>query len=75
LIFKESGAMEGAYGLAIILNMLMTTTLLVFYFGTAKHSRVRTLFIGILFFTLETLSSFQTSTSLNKVVGLRTPSR
>jgi KUP system potassium uptake protein len=54
-IFKESGSMEGAYGLAIILNMLMTTTLLVFYFSTAKHSRVRTIAIGIIFFTLESL--------------------
>ena len=54
-IFKESPAMEGAYGLAIILNMLMTTTLLVFYFSTAKHSRVRTIIIGSIFFTLEAL--------------------
>ncbi|GHM98905.1 putative potassium transport system protein kup [Cytophagales bacterium WSM2-2] len=54
-IFQESSAMEGAYGLAITLNMLMTTTLLVFYFSTAKHSRVRTAAIGIIFFTLESL--------------------
>ncbi len=54
-IFKESSAMEGAYGLAITLNMLMTTTLLVFYFSTAKHSFVRTWGIAIVFFTFETL--------------------
>ena len=54
-IFKESSAMEGAYGLAIILNMLMTTTLLVFYFMTAKHSRIRTAGIALLFFTIEAL--------------------
>jgi KUP system potassium uptake protein len=54
-IFKESSAMEGAYGLAITLNMLMTTTLLVFYFSTAKHSRIRTFFIAVVFFTLEML--------------------
>lgn len=54
-IFEESSAMEGAYGLAIILNMLMTTTLLVFYFSTAKHSRIRTIAIALIFFTLETL--------------------
>lgn len=54
-IFKESSAMEGAYGLAIILNMMMTTTLLVFYFSTAKHSRIRTAGIAFLFFTFETL--------------------
>lgn len=54
-IFQGSSAMEGAYGLAIILNMLMTTTLLVFYFSTAKHSRVRTLVIAAIFFSLEFL--------------------
>ncbi len=55
IIFQESTAMEGAYGLAIILNMLMTTTLLTFYYSTVKHSRVRTMAIGIIFFTVETL--------------------
>ena len=53
LIFRESAAMEGAYGLAITINMLMTTLLLVFYFSTAKHSIVRTIIIGLIFFTLE----------------------
>jgi KUP system potassium uptake protein len=53
LLFKESSHMEGAYGLAIILNMLMTTSLLVYYFGTAKHSRLRTGIIAFLFFTIE----------------------
>ncbi len=55
LIFQESTAMEGAYGLAIILNMLMTTTLLTFYYSTVKHSRFRTVAIGVVFFTLEML--------------------
>ncbi len=55
LIFQESTAMEGAYGLAITLNMLMTTTLLTFYYRTAKQSRLRTLMIGAIFFTVETL--------------------
>src|SRR5882672_2756516 len=54
-LFRESSAMEGAYGLAIILNMLMTTTLLVFYFSTAKHSLIRTTGIAVIFFTLEML--------------------
>ncbi len=54
-LFQQSSAMEGAYGLAIILNMLMTTTLLVFYFSTAKHSTIRSGAIAILFFTLEML--------------------
>lgn len=31
LIFRESGKMEAAYGLAISLNMLMTTSLLTYY--------------------------------------------
>ena len=53
LLFKESTEMEGAYGLAIILNMLMTTSLLVYYYGTAKHSRLRTGAIAITFFILE----------------------
>jgi KUP system potassium uptake protein len=55
LIFRESSAMEGAYGLAITLNMLMTTTLLSFYFSTAKQSRIRTLLIAVVFFTIEFL--------------------
>ena len=53
LIFQESEAMEGAYGLAITINMLMTTLLLVFYFITAKHSTYRTILIGVVFFSLE----------------------
>ncbi|HET9486360.1 MAG TPA: KUP/HAK/KT family potassium transporter [Chryseosolibacter sp.] len=53
LIFQESEAMEGAYGLAITINMLMTTLLLVFYFITAKHSTFRTILIGVVFFSLE----------------------
>jgi len=71
-IFKESGAMEGAYGLAITLNMLMTTTLLVFYFSTAKHSRVRTIAIGLSSLRSNSCSLFPTSTSLNKADGLLT---
>ncbi len=52
-IFKESSAMEGAYGLAITVNMLMTTSLLVYYFSMAKRSNVRALAIGLVFFALE----------------------
>lgn len=55
LIFQESAAMEGAYGLAITVNMLMTTLLLVFYFSTAKHSVFRTILIGVVFFSLESM--------------------
>lgn len=52
-IFKESSAMEGAYGLAITVNMLMTTSLLVFYFSTAKKSTYRSVLLASIFFTLE----------------------
>ena len=55
LLFQKSTAMEGAYGLAIILNMLMTTTLLTFYYSSVKRSRIRTILIGIVFFTIESL--------------------
>lgn len=53
VIFRESSAMEGAYGLAITVNMLMTTSLLVYYFSTAKKSRVRSTLMAIVFFSLE----------------------
>ena len=53
LIFRESSAMEGAYGLAIAVNMLMTTALLVFYFSTVKKSIYRSTLIAIVFFSLE----------------------
>jgi len=53
IIFKESSAMEGAYGLAITVNMLMTTSLLVFYFSVAKRARITAAFLGFAFFSLE----------------------
>ncbi|NJN41084.1 MAG: KUP/HAK/KT family potassium transporter [Flammeovirgaceae bacterium] len=53
LIFRESSAMEGAYGLAITLDMLMTTTLLVFFFSTAKKSMLRSAALALIFFSLE----------------------
>lgn len=54
-IFKESSAMEGAYGLAITVNMLMTTSLLVHYFSTVKKSTYRSMLLAAVFFSLETL--------------------
>ena len=54
-VFRESPAMEGAYGLAITINMLMTTLLLVFYFSTVKKSVFRSIIIGLVFFSLETM--------------------
>ncbi len=53
LFFKESSAMEGAYGLAITFNMLMTTSLLVYYFSTSKKSRIRSTIIAVVFFSME----------------------
>jgi KUP system potassium uptake protein len=53
LIFKESRRMEGAYGLAITFDMLMTSSLLVFYFGVSRKSTVRAIGMGLLFFAIE----------------------
>lgn len=53
VIFRESSAMEGAYGLAITVNMLMTTSLLVYYFTMAKKSKFRSALLAIVFFSLE----------------------
>jgi KUP system potassium uptake protein len=53
LIFKESEKMVGAYGLAITIDMLMTTALLVYYFSTSKKSTFRTLILASIFFSLE----------------------
>jgi KUP system potassium uptake protein len=53
IIFRESAAMEGAYGLAITVNMLMTTSLLVYYFTTAKKSTYRSALLAVVFFTIE----------------------
>lgn len=53
LFFKESANMEAAYGLAIVMTMLMTTTLLSFYMRL-RHLNVipRTLIIAV-FVTVE----------------------
>jgi KUP system potassium uptake protein len=55
VIFQESSAMEGAYGLAITVNMLMTTSLLVHYFTTVKKSTYRSVLLATVFFSLEGL--------------------
>lgn len=52
-IFEKSENMEGAYGLAITFDMLMTTTLLVYFFTTAKKSRLRSIVLAVVFFSLE----------------------
>jgi KUP system potassium uptake protein len=53
LYFKESDAMQSAYGLAITFNMLMTTALLVYYFSMAKKSTIRSSILAVVFFTAE----------------------
>jgi KUP system potassium uptake protein len=55
VIFQESSAMEGAYGLAITVNMLMTTSLLIFYFTTVKKSTYRSLLLAFIYISLEGL--------------------
>lgn len=40
LYFRESAHMEGAYGLAIVLCMLMTTTLLNFYMHMKRYNKL-----------------------------------
>ncbi len=46
LIFQESTRMEGAYGLAITFDMMMTSSLLVFYFAVSHKSTIRALGMG-----------------------------
>ena len=53
LYFKESDAMQSAYGLAITFDMLMTTSLLTYYFSTSKKSTIRTTLIAVAFFSIE----------------------
>jgi KUP system potassium uptake protein len=53
LIFQESTRMEGAYGLAITFDMLMTTSLLTFYFAMSRNSKFRATLIAVVFFSIE----------------------
>jgi KUP system potassium uptake protein len=53
LFFQYSTQMQSAYGLAITVDMLMTTSLLVFYFATAKKSVFKSSVLGIVFFSIE----------------------
>jgi KUP system potassium uptake protein len=62
-IFRESANMEGAYGLAITFDMLMTSTLLVYYFSVTRKSTVRSIALALLLLSVE--GSFLVS-NLNK---------
>jgi KUP system potassium uptake protein len=53
LIFQETTKMEGAYGLAITFDMLMTTSLLMYYFSISRKSTFRALLLTIVFLTVE----------------------
>jgi KUP system potassium uptake protein len=53
LYFQESGRMEGAYGLSIILAMLMTTTLLSYYLYLKRYPIAVIILILIVFATVE----------------------
>jgi KUP system potassium uptake protein len=51
--FQESSKMEAAYGLAIVLTMLMTTTLLTYYLYLKKYPRILVVSILLIFLTVE----------------------
>ena len=53
LFFRESSGMEGAYGLAIIITMISTTTLLAYYLYLRRVSFYFIGFVLILFLTVE----------------------
>lgn len=53
LIFQESSRMEAAYGLAIMLNMLMTTTLLTYLLFVQRKPMIVVIGIGVFFFAVE----------------------
>jgi len=53
LYFQESGTMEAAYGLAIVLTMLMTTTLLTYYLFLKKYPRPLIALVMLTFLSIE----------------------
>ena len=53
LIFKESAAMEAAYGLAITVTMLMTSILLFYYLKTKRWNIVIIWIVMLVFFAVE----------------------
>jgi KUP system potassium uptake protein len=53
LIFRESSKMEAAYGLAIVLDMLMTTTLLLHYMNMKRKPGWKIIGLGIILFSIE----------------------
>jgi KUP system potassium uptake protein len=53
LYFQESSGMEAAYGLAIVLTMLMTTTLLTYYMIIKRYNRIFISFCLVIYLTIE----------------------
>lgn len=53
LYFRESSGMEAAYGLAIVLTMLMTTTLLTYYMVIKRYNRIFISTCLIVYITIE----------------------
>ncbi len=54
LYFRESSGMEAAYGLAIVLTMLMTTTLLTYYMIIKRYNPIFTFMCLVTYLTIET---------------------
>ncbi len=54
LLFRESANMEAAYGLAITINMLMTTMLLTYLMYVQRKSKLLLWGIPLVFLTIET---------------------
>lgn len=55
LYFRESGAMEAAYGLAIVITMLMTTILLSYYLFMKRFPGFVIILLLIVYLTIESL--------------------
>lgn len=53
LHFRESGNMEAAYGLAIVLCMIMTTILLGYYMVMKRYNPIAIVGIVLVYFTIE----------------------
>ncbi|WP_439952043.1 KUP/HAK/KT family potassium transporter [Flavobacterium psychrotrophum] len=53
LHFKESGAMEAAYGLAIVLCMIMTTTLLGYFMVMRRYNKIFIIATMLVYFSIE----------------------
>ena len=54
LYFRESSGMQAAYGLAIVLTMLMTTTLLTYYMMIKRYNPIFTFVCLVTYLTIET---------------------